>query len=69
MICYKDMTFCDAPCSNEDCFRRLNQDIVDAAHRWWANISDTVPICIQDFSGHCADFIREGKCDDSNKAE
>ena len=51
MISYKDMTFCNARCANEDCDRRLTQKIIDQAAKWWG--SDDAPIAVANFSLTC----------------
>ena len=54
MICYRDMTFCNADCSVIECRRKLT-DAVRYAAREWAERSgfSDVPIAVSDFSRQC----------------
>ena len=55
MVCYKDMTFCNADCSNDDCYRQLTEKVRKDAEKWWG--SDDAPIAVSDFSSRCKEFI------------
>ena len=55
MICYKDMTFCNAECDNKDCHRALTDEVWANAARWWG--SDDAPVAVSDFSKNCTIFI------------
>lgn len=49
MMCFKDMTFCDAKsCTHfgdkPKCFRSLTDKVKAEAEKWWGN--DKYPICI-----------------------
>jgi hypothetical protein len=55
MICYKDMTFCNAECANDKCFRKYTKEVVANAAKWWG--SDEAPIAVQDMSTNCPVYI------------
>ena len=59
MICYKDMTFCNASCNNARCYRKLTTEVKEAAKKWWG--SDGAPIAVSDYSNKCAYYIPEGE--------
>lgn len=54
MICYKDRTFCIAPCVHTDCPTRLTDDVRDAALAWWGG--NNAPIAVCNMAKHCAYF-------------
>lgn len=54
MICFKDMTFCDAPCGTTTCRRRLTEVVFDDAAKWWG--SPEAPVAVSDLSSGCPDF-------------
>lgn len=54
MICYKDMTFCTAPCKRHTCPRYLSAKVVEDAKKWWG--SGGAPIAMTDFSEACKDY-------------
>ena len=56
MICYKDRSFCSAPCKTFTCSRQFTDEIHLAAREWWG--SDEAPIALSDFSKTCPDFER-----------
>ena len=51
MMCFRDMTFCNAVCGNMSCSRKMTEQVQEAAIRWWG--SDKAPIALSDFSAHC----------------
>lgn len=55
MICYKDKTFCSAPCRTESCNRNLNEKVYAEARAWWRG--DNPPICVSDLSEGCRYFL------------
>lgn len=57
MMCFKDMTFCDARCSNMDCHRKFTSDLAESVRVWWSHDPDNAPVAFADFSGGCSDFI------------
>lgn len=62
MICYRDMTFCIAPCANTECHARFTNEVIDAAHQWWGG--DDAPISIADCSPGCVGFKpKEKQCE------
>ena len=56
MICYKDMAFCSAECSNMECYRKFNDEQRLAVELWWSGRSGDPPIAWADFSKLCPDF-------------
>ena len=48
MICYRDRTYCSAPCANRECSRCVTPEIEAEAKRW------DLPICYGDL--RCAQF-------------
>lgn len=66
MICFKDETFCVAPCSVNDCTKKLTKEVTEAADRWWAGCSGSAPIAMSDYSDTCEHFIKETECQDLN---
>lgn len=57
MICYRDMTFCNAKCLNLTCSMKLTDKVKDDADRWWQ--AKGAPIAVSDFSDGCQSFISE----------
>jgi len=55
MICYKDMTFCNAECDNTDCHRMLTPEVWASAAKWWEG--DDAPVAVSDFSNNCGIYI------------
>jgi len=55
MICYRDMTFCNAECDNTDCHRKLTDEVWANAAKWWEG--DDAPVAVADFSKNCTIFI------------
>jgi len=51
MMCYKDMTFCNAVCGNNACSRKFTEQVVEAAEKWWGE--EGAPIALSDFSDNC----------------
>ena len=51
MMCFRDMTFCNAPCGNETCSMKLTDKVRDDARTWWKG--DDAPIAVSDFSAGC----------------
>ena len=60
-ICYRDKTFCNAPCTNTACYRRLTDDARSGARRWWNHDPDNAPIAVSDFSPGCSEYVQEPK--------
>jgi hypothetical protein len=57
MLCYKDRTFCDAPCAAKSCRRKFTDADRAGAKRWWAGISfGEPPVAFSDMSAGCADY-------------
>lgn len=59
MLCFKDMTFCDAPCGNVMCHRRLTDKVRHAAKEWWGENKGEPPMSVSDYTSVCADFKPE----------
>lgn len=61
MICFRDMTFCDAKCANTKCHRMLTDDVKARARSWWGQPG--APIAVGDLSNGCPKFkpIEEGE--------
>jgi len=55
MICFKDMSFCSAKCSNQDCFRQFTTKEREEAIKWWGN--ENAPVAFMDFSSGCPKYI------------
>ena len=51
MICYRDMTFCEASCGTTDCRRKFTEAEQAKAAAWWGD--DNPPVAFSDFSGTC----------------
>ena len=59
MMCYKDMTFCDAPCTNTLCHRLLTLEVKEAASQWWCKGKPghkAAPIAVADLSDGCEGY-------------
>lgn len=54
MLCFRDMTFCEAECDTVDCHRRFTPDQEAAAERWWGKPG--APVALSDFSTSCPFF-------------
>jgi hypothetical protein len=67
MICFRDMTFCQAACLNASCHRRFTPEIRAAADRWWKEPG--APIAFSDFSPTCRDYAPEGGADQAARVE
>ena len=57
MMCYRDMTFCDASCGTIDCYRKFTEIDRLKAAAWWGG--DNPPIAFSDFSETCETFTRQ----------
>jgi hypothetical protein len=57
MICFRDMTFCSAPCANGECHRHFGADDRAAAETWWGGSG--APISYADFSAGCESFQQD----------
>ena len=53
MICYRDMTFCSAPCKTNLCSRNMTQATQEAADKWWGGKPGEAPIALADLSIGC----------------
>ena len=51
MMCFRDMTFCNAKCANEACPRKFTEQVQRDADKWWRKPG--APIALSDFSEHC----------------
>lgn len=56
MLCYRDMTFCEAQCATHDCPRQWTDKHSQNARKWWAHDPDNAPVAFADFSETCPDF-------------
>lgn len=56
MICYRDMTFCFAPCATVECPRKLTEQVSCDAVLWWGKPG--APIAVANLSEGCPDFVR-----------
>lgn len=54
MMCYLDMTFCEAACENFACRRKFTDADRDKARQWWGG--DNAPVAFSDFSPKCIDY-------------
>ncbi len=54
MLCYKDTTFCDAPCGNGKCPTKLTDQVRKDAEAWWGR--PDAPIMVADRSQNCPVF-------------
>jgi len=58
MICYRDMTFCNAEdCTNNKCFRKITDEVIESGTKWWG--SPDFPIAISDFSTVCKEYTND----------
>jgi len=55
-LCYKDMTFCSAPCKTVACHRNYTEEVHQNARKWWDHDPDNAPVALSDFSSQCADY-------------
>lgn len=44
MICYRDMTFCNAPNCTCPEWRRLTPAVIDAALKWWGSVGAPIAV-------------------------
>lgn len=51
MMCYRDRTYCDAPCDARDCDRRITPEIEADAERVG------MPLAISDFRDVCSKYL------------
>jgi len=58
MLCYKDKTFCVAPCAT-DCHRRYTATVAKEAKIWWGKASGAVPIALDNFASKCPAFKKD----------
>jgi hypothetical protein len=54
MMCYRDMTFCNAKCQNKECHRQITDKVIEGGTKWWG--STDFPIAISDFSIDCKEY-------------
>jgi hypothetical protein len=52
-MCFRDMAFCNSPCVNKDCRRKLIDLIRAEAHAWLGK--EGAPIAVASFSGWCVE--------------
>lgn len=55
MICFRDKTFCDAPCATLSCHRKFTAADRAAAAVWWSGMPGEPPVAFADFRAHCTD--------------
>lgn len=55
MIGFRDMTFCNSPCANDTCRRKLTDEVFEAARKWWGK--PEAPIAMADFANLCPDHM------------
>lgn len=53
MICFRDMTFCESDCTNEQCHRHLSDAVWEAARKWGG---PDAPVAVSDFSKTCPGY-------------
>ena len=51
MMCFRDMTFCSAPCAASGCDRKLTDRVKDDADKWWGQPG--APIASANLSAGC----------------
>lgn len=56
MICYRDMTFCEASCGTTDCPSKFTEADRLKAVAWWGDINP--PVAFSDFSGTCEAYTQ-----------
>lgn len=66
MLCYKDTTFCIAPCSTE-CKIKLTNQVIEDARAWWGKASGDAPIAMSDYSDTCPAFNNKYKKENNEK--
>lgn len=58
MMCYKDRTYCNAPCQHQGtCPRSEVLAMAEMQASPDPFIRDTMPLATADFSGQCDDFV------------
>ena len=57
MICYRDITFCNAPCSNRDC--QMSIRVLDAEPDKGRLERSGLPISVMDRSSTCDFFVTD----------
>ena len=56
MLCYRDMTFCDAPCATLSCARKFTEIDRIKARAWWADMPGEPPVAFADQRAGCAHY-------------
>jgi hypothetical protein len=63
MMCYKDMTYCNADCLTILCPRKFTEEDHANAYDWWGD--ENYPVAFSDLSEGCPDYtplvIKGGK--------
>lgn len=57
-LCYKDRTFCKSDCVNTECSRRLSDEVLEGARKWWGHDPDNAPIALSDFHSGCEGYTK-----------
>lgn len=55
-LCYRDMTFCDAPCATLSCRRKFTDADAHKAERWWKGMRGGPPVAFSDMRAGCDDY-------------
>lgn len=58
MMCYRDRSFCDAPCKKRDgrCWSSYEHAVIQKSKSKDTFIRETMPICTCDYSDVCGGF-------------
>jgi hypothetical protein len=55
MMCFRDMTFCNAACGNASCPLMLTDKVKAEAEKWWGK--PNAPIAVSDDSETCRSYV------------
>lgn len=57
MLCYKDKTFCNAPCAMASCSRKFTDQDKRDAKQWWGEMGGEPPVSFGDLSRNCPSYV------------
>ena len=50
MLCYRDQSYCQSDCTNQDCFRFISEAVVEGSEK------TGLPLSVSDFSETCPEY-------------
>lgn len=53
MLCYRDMTFCNAECGTMSCPRKFTETDARNARVWWMGMQGEPPVAFSDMKRGC----------------